>query len=450
MKRPFLLSYVAGFRAFALVAAGSGLIAATYGLVRLAYGLFLPDIQADLGFDAAVAGFISSGASVGYCVGAVAGMFVAARHPRLLVVTAGIAGTVGPAGMAASTNVGLFAVFAIVGAVAAGVASPGLIQLVTRAVRRESRDSSQAIVNAGTGPGLVAAGVLALVLLPDWRLAWALAAVFSLAVAAAVLLLDRRHGSGDDGVEDDDGSGDDGDVNRDDGAQDDDSRMPQPAVTTTWFAAHASIIVAALLMGAGSAAAWNYGRTLMVDAGAGDSMSAVAWIALGFGGVAVIATARVMAARTPRAAWTITTLTITAATAALALFPGSTAVALVAFALFGWGYIAGSGALIAWTSRIDETRAAAGTSLMFVVLVLGQAVGASALGLVITAAGFTVAFLVAAALALAAAILPGRRRTRGMPDTPEAQKRTARNVERRRATASPTPAVAPTASRARG
>lgn len=44
-----------------LVAAGTALIAVTYGLVRLAYGLYLPETQADLGFDAGVAGLISSG-----------------------------------------------------------------------------------------------------------------------------------------------------------------------------------------------------------------------------------------------------------------------------------------------------------------------------------------------------------------------------------------------------
>ncbi|MGQ3160509.1 MAG: hypothetical protein ACT6SA_15490 [Aeromicrobium sp.] len=65
MKRTFSLSVL-------LVPSGLGLVAATYGLVRLASGLYLPDVQADLGLGVATAGLVSSGASVVYCLGALA------------------------------------------------------------------------------------------------------------------------------------------------------------------------------------------------------------------------------------------------------------------------------------------------------------------------------------------------------------------------------------------
>lgn len=365
------------------MASGAGLIAATYGLVRLAYGLFLPDVQAELSFSAATAGLISSGASVVYCLGAIAGFLVATRHPRILVVAAGLSASLGAAGMAASPNTGSFATFAIVGSAGAGLASPALVSIVGRNVSAGDNDRSQARVNAGTGPGLVAAGVLALILLPSWRLAWFAVAAFTLLVAAAVLLLDRAGRPAASA-----------DVNR--------AVLPPGA----WFRAHRSIILAALALGAGSAAVWNYGRTLLVDAGAGEQSSVTAWIALGLGGTAVIGTAPLMSAVLPRTAWTITTLAVAAASATLGLVPNATVVALLACAVFGWGYTAGTGALIAWTTDLDAARAPAGTSLLFVILIFGQALGATAIGLLASSLGFLVAFLAASALALIATAIP--------------------------------------------
>jgi predicted MFS family arabinose efflux permease len=174
-------------------------------------------------------------------------------------------------------------------------------------------------------------------------------------------------------------------------------------------------------MGAGSAAVWNYGRTLLIEAGASEGVSVAAWIALGAGGTAAILTARRLSALGPRAAWAVTTAAATVASLTLALAPGVTAVALAACAVFGWGYTAGTGALIAWTTRIDPARAPSGTSLLFVVLVLGQAVGAAVLGAVASGGGLVVAFLVAAVVTFAATLAPlrqgGRRDHHSEPTT---------------------------------
>ena len=364
------------------MASGTGLIAATYGLVRLAYGLFLPDVQAKLRLDTSEAGLISAGASVAYCLAALIGLVVVSRHSRSLVVAAALTASSGAAGMAASHHTTAFAMFAILGSAGGGLASPGLVCIVRRNVTAETNDRSQARVNAGTGPGLVAAGVLALMLLPNWRQAWSCVAVFTIVVAAAVLILDR-------GRDHDDAEG-----------------GGQIVPSWSWFVAHQHVIVAAFLMGAASSAVWNYGRTLLMDAGASEQASVSAWIALGLGGTASISTARLITAARPRTAWTATVLTVAVASATLGLTPRSTVIALVACAAFGWGYTAGTGALIAWTTLIDEIHAPAGTSLLFITLVLGQAVGATIIGTLMASAGTGAAFLTAGAIMLAAATAP--------------------------------------------
>lgn len=370
----------------ALVAAGTSLIAVTYGLVRLAYGLFLPDVQAELGLSTTVAGYVSSGASLSYCTAAVIGFVAAGRRPRLLVLGAGLSAAVGAAGMASAQHPTPFAVAAVIGSAGAGMASPAMVRVVAGNSSLAVRERDQASVNAGTGPGLVAAGLLALVLLPDWRLAWFLAALVAVAATGAVLVLDRDRAMADDHAD---------------------------PPTRSWLVSHRDLLVATLLMGAGSGAVWNYGRTLLVDAGAGERASILAWVALGLGGMAVIGTARLLDRLGPAAAWGATTSVAAAATGVLGLGASHGVLSLAACAVFGWSFVAATGALIAWTSRIDSRRAPAGTSLLFVVLVLGQAAGAPVLGGLVASTGFGAAFVAAAVVMLAGGLLPLRERSRG-------------------------------------
>ncbi|MBI9115619.1 MFS transporter [Sanguibacter suaedae] len=404
MKRSFSF----GPRDISLVAAGCALIAATYGLVRLAFGLFLPDVQADLGLADTGAGLVSSGASLVYCVGALVGFVVGPHRPRALVVAAALTAGGGAAGMAAAPGIAVFAVAAILASAGAGLASPALVTIVHRSVTSSSVDRAQTMVNAGTGPGLVAAGILALVLLPGWRLAWMVIAVVTGLVALLVLRLD--HGA---------------DTPR--GPADPTGRPSPPPSSwlppRAWFVAHSAPIVAALLLGAGSAGVWTYGRAHLVAAGVSETTSVTAWIALGAGGAAVIVTARHLAMLRPPAAWTLTAAGVALASAALGLLPGVTTAALAACVAFGWAYTAGSGVLIAWTADLDAERASSGTSLLFVALVLGQALGSAGAGGLAGSTSTGTALLAAAAVSGAAAVVPhvlgaGRGRGGSRPDEP--------------------------------
>lgn len=382
MKRS--LSFSVG--ALALPAAGLVLVAATYGLVRLAYGLLLPDVQHDLGIATPAAGAISAGASAVYCVGAVVGFALASRRPRTLVVLAGVAAALGALGTAVAGDGASFAVAAVAASSGAGLASPALVALLSADRATRTRPRMQAVVNAGTGPGLVVAAVLALVL-DDWRTVWGVAAVIAAVAAVAVLAAHRE------------------DVGHE-------TAGPAPAASPAWLRAHGAVVAAALLMGVASAATWSFGRTILVEAGAHEATSLGAWIALGVGGALAVASAGPLDALGPRPAWAATVATLAAATLALALAPASTIVAVAACAAFGWGYTAGSGVLIAWTGAIDARRAASGTAMLFVVLVLGQAIGAAIVGAAAPLVGLGSAFVAAAVvacLAIAAASTPWAR-----------------------------------------
>lgn len=372
---------------------GTCFIAATYGLVRLAYGLFLPDIQRELDLSSAVAGYISSGSSIAYCIAAAAGFGLGHRFPRTLIVAAAVTACGGVWGMAAAGSVTGFAIAAVFSSAGAGFASPALVTMVERNIDSGRTDSAQSVVNAGTGPGLVGAAALAMLVASEWRLAWTVIGFVTAGVAAAVLMADRRSEGRPTVL-----------LQR---------SQTSHAPSSSWWADHRNAIVAATLMGAGSSAVWTYGRSLLVEAGTTSERGTVgAWLALGVGATAVIVTARPMMKVSATAAWMLSCTVITVALILLTIGPQFRLAALVAYLMFGWGFIAATSSLIAWTSDIDPAHSAAGTAMLFVALVFGQAIGATALGSIITGASFTAAFAAASVVSALAIATAARDRTR--------------------------------------
>lgn len=208
--------------------------------------------------------------------------------PRLLVVAAAVTACGGVWGMAVAPDVALFSVFAVLSSAGAGLASPALVSIVARNVDPRRIDSAQSMVNAGTGPGLVAAGVLALALLPEWRVTWVLIGMIAAVCALAVLSVDRR-GTGS-------------------------AQGQHLRPSKAWVARHTGAIAAAILMGAGSSAVWTYGRSLLVETGNSSQRGTItAWIVLGLGSAALLLTAKPLARLTPVAAWILTCSVMTGA-----------------------------------------------------------------------------------------------------------------------------------------
>ncbi|WZH51663.1 MAG: MFS transporter [Nocardioides alkalitolerans] len=375
-----------------LVVAGLAFIASTYGLVRLAYGLFLPDVQADLGLGDRAAGYVSSGASLAYCAGAIVGL-VADRRPRTVLVAAALTGVVGATGMALAPGTGAFAAAAVLASSSAGLASPALVAIVDRRVAVDRRARAQAVVNSGTGPGLVAAGLLAVVLLPDWRAGFAAGAAATLLCGVLVLLLARGGSSGPATPETPDAHG-----------------------YGAGRAATYQLLVpalGALGLGAASAAAWTYGRAHLAAQGLGETTTTVAWIGIGVGGTATVLTARRLASRSPRVGWAVTVATVAGALVLLGTAGRTPVLAVLACALFGWGFVAATSALIAWAAELRPQAPAAVTAGFFVLLVLGQALGSALAGEVTARSGSGAAFLLAGVVALAACAASVPRRPEG-------------------------------------
>ncbi|GAA1636781.1 YbfB/YjiJ family MFS transporter [Brevibacterium sanguinis] len=386
----------------ALAAAGLSLIAACYGLARFAFGLFLPAFREDFGLDAQTAGAIASGSYIAYCLAIVAATVLTPRcGARPIAVCAGIIATIGTALIAAAPTTTMLAIGVLIAGSSTGVASPPLAQAVAQSVRSSVRGRTQTVINAGTGLGVAVAGPIALLTLGQWRWAWIAFAVLSALVTLWVLraVPSPRRTTASLG-----------------GARAAAPRRPgiaEPALLPRPLLPRGStpLMTASALMGFASTAVWTFGRDLLVGVGGmGEAASAIAWILLGAFGMLGAVSGDLAATVGLRRGWFVAMLVLAASTLLFAAVPGSIAGAWAAAAVFGAVYIALTGLLLVWGTEVYDRAPAAGVGLAFLLIAVGQALGAPLLGALITGLGAGPAFAVAAGTAVVGAFLGPPRR----------------------------------------
>ncbi|WP_460682945.1 MFS transporter [Modestobacter lapidis] len=353
---------------------GLAVIAVTYGLARYGFGLYLPQFRAAFGLSPGTAGAIASAGYLAYCLAAVAGQRLAgrARGRRALWLAGGTA-ALGSLLVAAAWSVPALAVGVLVAGSGAGAATPALVAAVSATVRPDAEPRAQALVNSGTGAGVVVGGLLVLAVPSAWRPAWAGFAV------GAVLVT---------------------------GWADRNSRWPTVPPTRPEAPLRDLVrpLVAAVLAGAGCAAVWTFGRDLMTGAGAlPEGTTGLLWCVLGAAGLIGGLSGDLVLRVGLRGAWLCSAGIAAAAVLLLAALPGSPAVVALALAGFGAAFVALSGVLIVWGGCRAPAAAPQAAAVLFIGLTVGQAAGALLLGAVADGTSTRTAFLVAAALVLAAA-----------------------------------------------
>lgn len=367
-----------------LAAVGMSLIAVCYGFARFAYGLFEPTFRAEFDLDAATAGAVASGSYVAYCVAIVVATAATSRWgARTVAIAAGACATVGTALIAVAPGVAVLAGGVVLAGASTGLASPPLAQAVARHAPIARQPRLQTVVNAGTGLGVLVSGPVALLLVDHWRWAWA-------AFCAAAVVITLWTGATIPG------RGGHGHAR---GPRTAGVRLPPGSVR---------LLSAAAVMGLGSAATWTFGRDLVSTAGAGDTTGVIMWIALGAAGLlgafAGDLTTRLGLAR----CWSVAMVLLAAATALLALAADVPVVAVLAGAVFGAVYIALTGLLLLWGARTYPDRPVVGVGAAFLLIAVGQALGAPLLGAAADAVTLPGAFLIAAAVCLLGALIRPR------------------------------------------
>ena len=267
------------------------------------------------------------------------------------------------------------------------LASPPLAAAVARRVPTGKRPRANGTINAGTAAGIILSALAALAFAEAWRDLYPGCAV----IAAVVTLWLWRAMPGHV------------------------PRAPTQGARQPWPGGLAGLSNAAALMGAASTAIWTFGADILrQEPGFDDRRIAVAWLVLGGAGLLGVATApganRLGIAAIHRIALALMTLAMAALAGAL---PHA------AMGLFGAGYIVSCGALLLWGIALFPRRPDLGIGLPFLLIALGQMIGAPLFAAALDAAGTPLA-LTAAGAALSAAAIAAPRRALSAPRFPAA------------------------------
>ncbi|WP_158839328.1 MFS transporter [Saccharothrix deserti] len=343
--------------------AGMLLVAATYGMARFGVGLFAPLLVALRPDLIGVIGWAAAAQFTSYSLAAAVAARLVDRRPRAGLVLAGVTSTAGCLGVAVASDPVVFVVAVFIGGMGGGFASPALVPVIDAVVARRATATAQSVVNSGTAVGVIGAGVVASVAAsvgPAWVFMALVCAVTAVAawypVRARTDLTASRHAT---------------------------TETPSGSVPGSWRL----LVVpgaAAVVAGAGAALIWTFGPLLATGSGSvSPDRVGWLWIALGLGGMLGALTGVVVERLGRRGGWCLCAGVLALANAGLALsvVAGSSWVAYAAMALFGAAYMGLSGVLILWARRIWPNAAGAGTSVLFIALAVGQALGSAGFGI---------------------------------------------------------------------
>jgi predicted MFS family arabinose efflux permease len=366
---------------FGVALVGMMLIASTYGMARFGVGLFAPRLALERPALAQVVGLAAAAQFVSYAIAAGAAARLSHRRPRTGLVLAGVTATAGCLGVAAASTAAGFIASVFVGGMGAGFASPALVRVIDAVAADRLAPTAQSMVNTGTAVGVIGAGVLTFAKTSTTH-AWVDMALVCAASAGAILLLVHRGGSL--------------------------GPAPAPAdvqpATSLAPSRWGPLVVpglATVVVGAGSALIWAFGPLLAIQGGSVPAGSVGwLWIALGLGGLVGPVTGLVVDRLGLRRGWRLFAGALALADLTLVLALGLDAgwLAFAAMAVFGAGYMCLSGVLILWARAVRPTAAAAGTSVLFIALAVGQALGSAGFDWAQRRAAPTAMVLAAAAL----------------------------------------------------
>ena len=394
-----------------LVMPGLAMIAVTYGLARFAYGLFLPELREAFGLPPALLGLIGAGSYVAYCVAVIFSLtFTSRTGPRLMAVTAGAVAVAGIAMVAAAPAAWVLALGVLVAGSSTGLASPPMGEAVANSVGEDEQDRANALINSGTSVGVALSGPAALLAAEQWRVAWAAFASVGVAVLVwnALAIPPKPSGrAADKGFRktpEDGGSSAAGNGG-------DEAALEGPPLSLGYLLGRRSVplFAAAGGMGFASAAYWTFSRDLVVQAGGlGETGSTLFWTVIGVSGLAGGAAGDLVRRFGLKKALRGSLFALAAAVALLAAAPGVLPLSYASAALFGATYIMLTGIILVWSVAVFSERPSAGLGAAFLLIAVGQAIGAPMAGALAGATGMQVAFFVFAGLAaLTALVRPG-------------------------------------------
>jgi predicted MFS family arabinose efflux permease len=350
-------------RNWSIVAASFSLTALTYGLGRFAYGLLLPAMQADLHMSASVAGLVAGTSFASYCVGILLALsFVDTVGDRVLAAGAGVAATVGLAMIAVSWSSWNIALAMALCGLSTGLTSPPLAAIVGRSFSDAGQAKANGIINSGTAAGIILSGLAALMLSTSWRELYAAFAVIGGIITFWLWIAVPNRGCTRDRYS----------LRT--------KELKRPGLP--------ALIASALLVGVASTAIWTFGANIMrADLSFSEGEISMAWVLLGTFGFVGLKTGALTERFGLRTVHCASVASMALAILLLAAADTHALLAYGAMGIFGTSYIIATGSLLLWGISLYGAHPAVGLGIPFVILAVGQTLGAPVLGVVWESSG---------------------------------------------------------------
>ncbi|NNC23868.1 MFS transporter [Salinisphaera sp. USBA-960] len=362
---------------------GFGLIAVCYGFARFAFGLFLPQIRADLALSSSLAGVISGGAFLAYCLAIVVSAHLSERiGARAIAVAAALVACAGTLGIATSASPAWLAIFVVLAGASTGLASPPMADAVSHAVAKRHQDATNTVINAGTSAGVALSGPIALIMGDDWRMVFTIFSgiAFALAVAAFISLPTNT-------------------AQRRRTRHTNHSRLPSLNANLI------RLVGASCLMGISSTALWSFGGeivTLRLDWAARGA--GLLWTMIGTAGVCGAAAGWLTVRLGLNAVHWLFLAVLAASIGMLGLTFTTPTLTLIGGALFGAAYVMLTGIYLVWGTSALPNRPATGLMVGFLTIAVGQTIGAPLFGFLMSRTSLEIAVLAFSGLGLAAGL----------------------------------------------
>ena len=371
------------------------MIAVTYGLARFSYGLFLPEFRSTFDLGPELLGLIGGGSYAGYCVAILATGYLCRRFsPRNVVAIAGVVATTGMSLIAVAPSGATLATGVLVAGIAAGFASPPMGDAVQARIEERRHGSANTWINSGTSIGVLASGPVALLAGAAWRPAWML---FAFAALAATLWCWRTLPSVPPTA-----------------STLTTSHRPPLGLSTFKRPQALTLMASAGIMGLVSSVYWTFSRDLIVQQGAvGPQTSIVFWMVLGASGIVGGLAGWLVLRWGLRKVLKLSLIGFGLAIIALAAAPGAISVVFASAAGFGAIYILLTGAYLVWSIRVFYDQPSLGITLAFLLIAIGQVIGAPLAGVIANLGGTQAAFWTFGLVAIVGASFGPSRRGHG-------------------------------------
>ncbi|WP_188208105.1 MFS transporter [Alkalibacillus aidingensis] len=376
-----------------LVLPGITMIAVTYGLARFSYGLLLPDMNESLDMSEFVSGVISSLFYLAYCFTIVLSTVITTREgPRKMILAAGLSAFLGLLLMSVTPNTWILAFGVLFAGGSTGLVSPPYGAAISLWINRNQQGKANTWINSGTSLGIVLSGLGSILLTPNWRLTYFIYAILTL----LVLIWNFR-------------------------------TIPKVAAKSSAMFQKGNLsirgvkgaiplILASLILGISTAAFWTFSRSFIeVSGNYSDWQLSGFWVAIGLFGILGGFSGSLIEKAGLSFAYKLGALSIALASMILAIAPANWFVSYLSASVFGGSYIFLTGVLLVWGIHVFITNASLGIGIPFLLLAVGQVIGSSFAGLLISEWGYVISFILYGFVGILAAFIAPKKISKYSP-----------------------------------